>query len=173
MSHSVPAASLTFNPTFKANMVYPPFLRSPVWFGALWAIVLHAAPLCAEGRIAPAAHAQHDGVILNAYSGSGQITFCFDAEKDVKIASEYGVEFKVPHGQAKLWNEPLPKLVAGSEPYFKLPVRIDLKTRGVAQRRKVSIGLGVCVSTKYCTPVSFQITIPSRAAANEAAVCAN
>jgi len=64
------------------------------------------------------AHAQHDGVTLDAYSRNGQITFCFNAEKDIKIASEYGVEFTVPQGESKLWNERLPKVVAGSEPYF-------------------------------------------------------
>ena len=154
-------------------MAYRPFLRSPVWFGALWAVVLHAAPLGAEVGIAPDTHAQHDGVILDAYCGNGQIIFCFNAEKDVKIASEYGVQFKVPRGQAKLWNESLPRLVAGSEPYFDLPVRIDLKTRGVPHKRQVSIDLGVCVSAKTCTPVTFQVTIPARRAANEAAVCAN
>lgn len=130
-------------------------------------------PLRAEIRAAPDVHAQHDGVTLDAYSGNDRVTFCFSAEKDVKIASEYGVQFKVPRGEAKLWNESLPKLVAGSEPYFNLPVRIDLKTRGVPHKRQVSIDLGVCVSTKYCTPVTFQVIIPTRSAANEAAVCAN
>jgi hypothetical protein len=171
MSHFVQAASLTFSPTFKANMVYRLFLRSLVCFSALAA--MPGVPLRAEIRVAPAVHAQHDGVTLDAYSGNDRVTFCFSAEKDVKIASEYGVQFKVPHGQAKLWNEPLPKLVAGSEPYFDLPVRFDLKTRGVGRQRQVSIDLGVCVSTKYCTPVTFQITIPARSAASEAAICAN
>jgi hypothetical protein len=154
-------------------MVYRPFLRSLVRFSALWAIVLHGAPLSAEVRIAPDAHAKHDGVILDTYSGNGQITFCFSAEKDVKIASEYGVQFKVPLGQAKLWNESLPKLVAGSEPYFDLPVHIDLKTSGGPRKRHVSIDLGVCIAAKTCTPVTFQVTIPARRVANEAAVCAN
>lgn len=148
-------------------MAYRLFPRSMVWLSTLWAIVLNGTPLSAEVRIAPDAHAQHDGVILNAYFGNGRITFCFSAEKDVKIASEYGVQFRVPRGEAKLWNESLPKLVAGSEPYFDLPVRIDLKTRGVPNQRQISIDLGVCVSTKYCTPVTFQVIIPTRSAANE------
>jgi hypothetical protein len=154
-------------------MIYRRFLRSSFCFSALAAIILSSAPLRAEVGIASDVRAQHDGVTLNAYSGNGQITFCFSAEKDVKIASEYGVQFKVPRGQAKFWSESLPKLVAGSEPYFDLPVRIDLKTRGVPRKRQVSIDLGVCVSTKTCTPVTFQVTIPTRSAANHAAVCAN
>jgi hypothetical protein len=152
-------------------MVYRPFLLSLVCLSALAA--MPGVPLRAGVRIAADVHAQHDGVTLDAYSGNDRVTFCFSAEKDVKIASEYGVQFKVPRGEAKLWNESLPKLVAGSEPYFDLPVRIDLKTRGVPHKRQVSIDLGVCVSTKYCTPVTFQIVIPTRSAANEAAVCAN
>ena len=150
-------------------MVRPSYL---LWLSVSAAIAFPAAASAAESRTAPDAHAQHDGVTLDAYSRNGQITFCFNAEKDLKIASEYGVEFTVPQGEAKLWNEKLPKVVAGSKPYFDLPVRIDLKTRGVSQERQVSIGLGVCVSTKYCTPVTFQVTIPAKAVAGETAVCA-
>ena len=135
-------------------------------------IAMPVAAQRAEAGATPDARAQHDGVTLDAYSRNGRITFCFNAEKDIKIASEYGVEFTVPQEEAKLWNETLPKVVAGSEPYFDLPVRIDLKTRGVSHARQVSIGLGVCVSTKYCTPVTFKVTIPTKAATGEAAVCA-
>jgi hypothetical protein len=135
------------------------------------AIALSATSLGAETRVMPDARVQHDGVTLEAYSRNGRITFCFNAEKDVKIAAEYGVEFSVPQGEAKFWNESLPKLVTGSEPYFDLPVRVELKTQGVSRERQVSIGLGVCVSTKYCTPVAFQITIPTKGASSETAVC--
>jgi hypothetical protein len=142
-------------------------------FTVLAATVWPRATLGAETAIAPDAHAQHDGVSLDAYSRSGQVTFCFNAEKDVKIASEYGVEFKVPPGEARLWNEAMPKLVAGSEPYFELPVRIDLKTRGAARERRISMGLGVCVSATYCTPVAFEITIPAASAVAGEPACVN
>jgi hypothetical protein len=155
-------------------MVYRQVLRPLVYFIALAAIVLPAAPLRAETVVAPDVHVQHDGVMLDAYSRNGQITFCFNAENGVKIASEYGVEFKVPRGQTSLWNEPLPKLVAGKQPYFDLPVRIDLKTRGAPHERQVSMGLGVCVSATYCTPVSFEITIPATSGlADESPTCSN
>jgi hypothetical protein len=91
----------------------------------------------------------------------------------VKIASEYGVEFKVPPGEARLWNEAMPKLVAGSEPYFELPVRIDLKTRGAPRERRISMGLGVCVSAIYCTPVAFELTIPAASAGAGEPACVN
>jgi hypothetical protein len=142
-------------------------------FSVLALIASPDATLRADTSIEPDAHAQHDGVTLDAYSRNGQITFCFSAEKGVKIASEYGVEFKVPQGEAKYWNESLPKLFAGSEPYFDLPVRIELKTRGIPNMRQVSIGLGVCVSTQYCTPVTFQITVPTNRAGHQAVVCTN
>jgi hypothetical protein len=153
-------------------MVHPfrlPLLR----LGVLAATVLPGAPLRAETAIAPDAHAQHDGVRLDAYSRNDQVTFCFNAEKDVKIASEYGVEFKVPPGEARLWNEVMPKLVAGSEPYFELPVRINLKTRGAPGERRISMGLGVCVSATYCTPVAFELTIPAAGAGAGEPACAN
>jgi hypothetical protein len=119
----------------------------------------------------PDVREQHDGVTLDAYSRSGSVTFCFNAEKDVKIASEYGVEFSVPNDEVKLWEEKLPKVVAGSEPYFNLPVRIELRTRGKSLRRQVSVGLGVCVSGRYCTPVSFSVTIPANSGGKEAVAC--
>ena len=144
---------------------------SLVFLSTLAAIVLPAAATAGESSVAPDVHAQHDGVTIDAYSRNGQITFCLNAAKNVKIASEYGVEFNVPHHQTKLWNERLPKLIAGKKPYFDLPKRIDLKTRGAPHERQVSMGLGVCVSALYCTPVAFEITIPAAdrvAAANPA-----
>ena len=150
-----------------------PFRLLPFLFSALAAIALPATALKAETAVAPDAHLQQDGVRLDAYSRNGKITFCFNAEKDVKIASEYGVEFTVPQGEAKLWNEVMPKLVAGSEPYFELPVRIDLKTLGAAGERRVSMGLGVCVSAKYCTPVSLEITVPAASGVAGEPVCSN
>jgi hypothetical protein len=142
-------------------------------FSVLAATICPGATLRAETATAPDAHAQHDGVRLDAYSRNGQVTFCFSAEKDVKIASEYGVEFRVPRGEARLWNEVMPKLVAGSVPYFELPVRIDLKTRGAARERRISMGLGVCVSATYCTPVAFEITIPAATTVAGQPTCAN
>ena len=154
-----------------ARTTHHPFSLAFAGLGCLLPIIFPAVALGSEARGAPDAHAQHDGVILDVFSGNGRITFCFDAEKDVKIASEYGVQFTVPNDQTKLWNEKLPKLVAGSEPYFNLPVRVDLKTRDVSQERRVMIELGVCVSGNYCTPVNFEITVPARRAAGDA-VCA-
>jgi hypothetical protein len=131
-------------------------------FAAFAPTVLMAAPDVRE---------QHDGVTLDAYSRNGSVTFCFNAEKDVKIASEYGVEFSVPNDEAKLWKEKLPKVVAGSEPYFNLPVRIELKTTGKSLPRQVSVGLGVCVSGTYCTPVSFLVTVPVNSGGKQAIAC--
>jgi hypothetical protein len=120
----------------------------------------------------PDVREQHDGVTLDAYSRNGSVTFCFNAEKDVKIASEYGVEFSVPKGEVNLWEEKLPKVVAGSEPYFDLPARIELKTRGKSLPRQILVGLGICVSDTYCTPVAFSVTIPANRGGEEAAACA-
>jgi hypothetical protein len=119
----------------------------------------------------PDVREQHDGVSLDAYSRSGSVTFCFNAERDVKIASEYGIEFNVPNDEAKLWEEKLPKIVVGSEPYFNLPLRVELKTQGKSLPRQVSVGLGVCVSSTYCTPVFFLVTIPTNRRGKEAIAC--
>jgi hypothetical protein len=89
------------------------------------------------------------------------LRFCFSAQENVKIASEYGVQFKVPGSQVKFWDERMPKLHRRSEPYFDLPVQIDLKTRGATRKRQVSIDLRVCVSADYCTPLTFEIVIPA------------
>jgi hypothetical protein len=150
-----------------------PFHLFLLSFGALVAIVLPETTLKAGTAATPDVHVEQNGVSLDAYSRNGKITFCFNAEKDVKIASEYGVEFTVPQGEAKLWNEVMPKLIAGSEPYFELPARIELKTRGAARERRVSLGLGVCVSAKYCTPVILEITVPAAGGAGDEPVCQN
>jgi hypothetical protein len=150
------------------------FHRLLACFGALAAIAFPLATTSAETGVAPDAHAQHDGVRLDAYARNGEITFCFNADSDVKIASEYGVEFKVPRDQAKLWNEAMPKLVAGKKPYFDLPVRIVLKTRDAPHEREISMGLGVCVAATYCTPVNFEIAVPAANSAGTASpACAN
>ena len=155
-------------------MVHRYFHRSLACSGALVAIAFPIATTSAETIVAPDVHAQHDGVRLDAYARNGEITFCFNADSDVKIASEYGVEFKVPPDQARLWNEAMPKLVAGKKPYFDLPVRIVLKTRGAPHEREISMGLGVCVAATYCTPVNFEIAVPAANSAGTASpACAN
>jgi len=148
--------------------------RSPterLWYVCVLTAI--AAPVVARAEILkPDARASHDGVTLDAYSRSDRVTFCFSARENVKIASEYGVPFKVPDSQVKFWDERMPKLHQGSEPYFDLPVQIDLKTRGATRKRQVSIDLGVCVSNDYCTSLTFEIVIPaSGRTGNEPAVC--
>lgn len=130
--------------------------------GALFPGVLLAAP---DARL------QREGVTIDAYSQNDRITFCFDAEKNVKIASEYGVEFAVPREEAKLWEESFPKIVSGKEPYFKLPVRIELRTRGVPRSREVSVGLGICVSETYCTPIKVVLRIPAKGSSRQSIAC--
>ena len=155
-------------------MVCRHFHRSLIGFGAVVAIGFLCSTSRAETGAAPDVHAQHDGVRLDAYARNGEITFCFNADRDVKIASEYGVEFKVPPDQARLWNEAMPKLVAGKKPYFDLPVRIVLKTRGAPHEREISMGLGVCVAATYCTPVNFEIAVPAaNSAATASPACAD
>jgi hypothetical protein len=171
MSQSVTDATVVLQPGLQAKMSFRHSALSLLRSVALSAIVLPGAALRAESEIAPDVHAARDGVSLDAYARDGRIVFCFNAEKDVKIASEYGVEFTVPKRQARFWNESLPKVVAGTQPYFDLPVRIELKTRGASQERQVSTELGICVAAKYCTPITFEITVPATGASNERPPC--
>src|ERR1700737_1530908 len=120
-----------------------------LWYvGVLTAI---AAPV-GEGAetLKPDARASHDGVTLDAYSRSDRVTFCFSARENVKIASEYGVQLKVPDSRGKFGDERRPKLHPRPEPSFDRPVQIELKTRGATRKRQVSIDLGVCVSNDNC-----------------------
>jgi hypothetical protein len=128
-------------------------------------IAAHAAERSPDARI------QRDGVTLDAYSNGKLVTFCFNAEQNVKIAAEYGVEFKTPPVEARFWKEKLPKVVAGSDPYFEPPVRIDLRTQGSPPSRKVSVGFGICVSATYCTPVVFEVTVRSNKQAAALSAC--
>jgi hypothetical protein len=140
-------------------------------FIVLPAIAWPGTVLGQASDITPDVHASHDGVTLDAYARDGRIIFCFNAEKQMKIASEYGVEFSVPKGQARYWDESLPKVVAGTQPYFDLPVRIELKTRGSSRARQISTELGVCVNAEYCTPIRFEITVPASNASGERPPC--
>jgi hypothetical protein len=140
-------------------------------FIALSALAWSGAALAAGSEVAADVHAAHDGVTLDAYLRDGRIVFCFNAEKDVKIASEYGVEFSVPRAETRFWDEKLPKVVAGKQPYFDLPVRIELKTRGASHARQVSTELGICVRAEYCTPITFEITVPASGTTNEPPPC--
>lgn len=160
-----------FDPIFKAEMTFCDSCLSLLRFIALSAIVWPGTALGAGSEIAPDVHAAHDGVTLDAYVRDGRIIFCFNAEQDVKIASEYGVEFSVPKDQTRFWNESLPKVVAGKQPYFDLPVRMELKTRGASHARQISTELGICVAAQYCTPITFEITVPASGASNERPPC--
>jgi hypothetical protein len=139
-------------------------IASVLVFAAL-SVAAHAAERAPDARI------QREGVTLDAYLTDNEVTFCFNAEKNVKIASEYGVEFKAPPAEAHFWKETLPKIVAGSDPYFELPVRIDLRTQGSPRARRISVGFGICVSATYCTPVVFDIAIPSNKRAMALSAC--
>jgi hypothetical protein len=105
--------------------------------------------------------AQSDGLSVEVMVQRNHVVFCIRAENDLKISSEYGVEFKADRRDARLWDERLPKVVTGAGDYFDLPLRIDLKSRGDVRGRRIAMDMGACSEATLCTPVRFKLTLPS------------
>lgn len=122
---------------------------------------------CAVFARSPAAHAadvvraQSEGVSVDVMALRDHVAFCITAANDLKISSEYGVEFKVDRRDARLWDERFPKAVTAAPYYFDLPLRIELKSRGDVRQRRIELDLGACSEATYCTPVRFKLTLPS------------
>ena len=128
-----------------------------------FALLCLATPAQTEGI-----NFQKDGVKVRTFTLSNSIVFCFSAEPNFEIPSEYGVNFIVPDDEKKAWNEPLPKLVTKEGWYFDLPLRVEIKTLASAINRHVNLDLGACYGDKYCNLVAFDIEIPFSQPMNEA-----
>jgi hypothetical protein len=105
--------------------------------------------------------AQSEGISVEVTALRDLVAFCIMAANDLKISSEYGVEFKVDGRDARLWNERLPKTVTAAPYYFDLPLRIELKSRGDVRQRRIELDLGACSEATLCTPLRFKLTLPS------------
>jgi hypothetical protein len=123
------------------------------------------ASLAAGGEM----RTQKDGIILRVRAVPDAVVFCFNAEGALKIASDYGIQFKVVRNDRHLWNEVFPKTITGPGWYFNLPLGLELRTRGDVQRRRIDVDLGACSEATLCNPVNFQITLPSYDVGRQAA----
>ena len=131
------------------------------------ALILAPIPAAAE------VHLQKDGVNLSIAALADRVVFCITASGDLKVSSEYGVEFKTDGPSAKLWREILPKVVTGSPYYFDLPLRIELKTHGNAEKRPITVDLGACSSAaNACVPVTFEVSAPGESQDQPPSDCA-
>jgi len=136
-------------------------------YAALFAALISASiPAAAE------VHLQKDGVSLSIATLADRVVFCISASGDLKVSSEYGVEFKTNEASAKLWRETLPKVFTGAPYYFELPLRIELKTRGDAKERPITVDLGACSSTaNACVPITFEASAPAESQKETESVC--
>lgn len=117
-------------------------------------------------------HLQKDGVNLSITTLADRVVFCITASGDLKISSEYGVEFNTDRQNRKYWSDTLPKVVTGSPYYFDLPLRIDLKTRDKAQERPITVGLGACsAAANACVPITFEVNASGQSQQGSAAEC--
>jgi hypothetical protein len=104
---------------------------------------------------------RRDGVTVAVTTLVDRVVFCISASGDLKVSSEYGIEFKSAPQNARFWLESLPKVVTGSPYYFDLPLRIELKTRGKAEERPITLDLGACSSAaNACVPLTFEVSVP-------------
>jgi hypothetical protein len=127
------------------------------YFGILLATTLATFPCLANAELV----LRKDGVTVAVTTLVDRVVFCIAASGDLKISSEYGVEFKSSPDNAQLWFDALPKVVTGIPYYFDLPLRIELKTRGGARKRGIDLTLGICsVAANACLPVTFEVRAP-------------
>jgi hypothetical protein len=128
-----------------------------IGYPAIFAVLIPLASIPAVAEV----HLQKNGVNLSIATLADRVVFCISALGDLKVSSEYGVEFKADGPYGKLWRETLPKVVTGSPYYFDLPLRIELKTRGNAEERPITVDLGACSSAaNACVPVTFEVSAP-------------
>jgi hypothetical protein len=133
----------------------------------LAAVMLAPVPAAAE------LHLEKQGVSLSLSTLADRVVFCISASGDYKVSSEYGVEFKADAKNGKLWSETLPKVVTGSPYYFDLPLRIELKTRGSARERPITVDLGACsAAANTCVPITFEVSAPEASPSEPAPDCA-
>jgi hypothetical protein len=136
----------------------------PAVFAAL--ILLASIPAAAE------VHLQRDGVNLSIATLADRVVFCISASGDLKVSSEYGVEFKADGPYGKFWRETLPKVVTGSPYYFDLPLRIELKRHANAAARPITVDLGACSSAaNACVPVTFEVSALGESQAEPPSEC--
>ena len=138
-----------------------------IGYPAIFAVlILVSIPAAAE------VHLQKDGVSLSIATLADRVVFCISASGDLKVSSEYGVEFKADGPNGELWRETLPKVVTGSPYYFDLPLRIELKTRGNAPARPITVDLGACSSAaNACVPITFEVSAPGESQNEPASDC--
>jgi hypothetical protein len=128
-----------------------------IGYPAIFAVLIPLASIPAVAEV----HLQKNGVNLSIATLADRVVFCISALGDLKVSSEYGVEFRADGPYGKLWQETLPKVVTGSPYYFDLPLRIELKTRGNAEERPITVDLGACSSAaNACVPVTFEVSAP-------------
>ncbi len=111
------------------------------------------------------------GVTISVYRMSGAYLLCMGAEPKTKIAGEYGVEVTVPVRERSLWNEPFPKLTTISQPYFELPLGIELAASPSEAYRRVNLHFGICFDARVCDPIDVSLTVSPRAERNDKGVC--
>jgi|SRR5450432_446886 hypothetical protein len=152
------ARKLPDKPGFRNSMMR-------ILYSAILAmLILASVPAAAE------LHLQKDGVSLSIATLADRVVFCISASGDLKVSSEYGVGFRADGQNGKLWRETLPKVVTATPYYFDLPLRIELKTRGNAEVRPITVDLGACSSAaNACVPVIFEVSAPA-ASLNESAL---
>jgi len=114
-----------------------------------------------------------DGVNLKVTSLVDRVVFCISASGDLKVSSEYGVEFKSTAHNVRFWQDALPKIVTAPPYYFDLPLRIELKTRGSARERRIDVNLGACsAAANACVPITFEVSAPASPQDEHASDCA-
>ena len=99
------------------------------------------------------------------------VTACLSTLHGAKLSGPYGVAVTALSAPTA-WDEALPKTFAVEEDYFALPLRIDLKRRGVASEPgRLQFEVGACQPEGICIPVELAVDTATLAPASPGVAC--
>lgn len=141
------------------------FSHPNCWSQAMmrWVAPFLFALLTIQSAAAENLRLQQSGVSLEVITEVDKVTLCITADDRTKISAQYGVSIESPGSEVGVWRAKLPERIASEDWDFKLPLRIDLRTRATAAGERPRVKLGAC--SDQCNLVTFYFYVPASSAA--------
>jgi hypothetical protein len=136
----------------------------------LWAVALVGAGAAASSAKATetSTATERGGISIQAQRLQNHVSFCVRSDGDHKVSSEFGIEFRIEHGDPRMWAETFPKLITADGWYFSLPMRVNLATRRSFVGQVMHVELGACsVKDNNCDRLDYRIAVPEKIATTE------
>jgi len=117
-----------------------------------WVVQSLFALLAIQSANAAGLQLRQSGVNLEVFTMPDRVVLCFNADDRTKISGQYGVSIESP-ADAGTWQDRLPERIASEDWDFKLPLRVDMRTKREATGQKLRLKLGAC--SDQCNLVTF------------------